>query len=567
MQPEPGEGPARSEPAVKGVPPPLPAVRQPRAIILGPANGRALPSAVPVLLPAAHDAAEPTADEEDQPGGIAFWLLGFLDGAPSWLVSMVLHLVGFLILALLTVRAESKSDGPELLVSAMGNEQLADLDALKDEPLEIVDPESKVPREGAADGQKDPLPDESLTIGIPDPIEQLPVSPADDSQAAAIKIDLAEVGPAGAPRNDLLASVGAYTGSDLEGRGAAQRGRMVALGGGTPGSELAVTAALRWLAEHQCEDGGWNFDHQRAGECREQCRNPGNKPEARNAATGLALLPFLGAGRTHKSGEYKDTVRRGLYFLQQQMRNSGRGGALNEPSGNMYAHGLASIALCEAYAMTRDKGLREPAQSVLDFISAAQDPRGGGWRYVPRQAGDTSVVGWQLMALKSGYMGYLRVSPKTVKLAAHFLDRVESDDGARYGYTDSGSGDATSAIGLLCRMYLGWKRDNPALQRGVRFLSQRGPSPDNLYYNYYATQVMRHWEGEEWRRWNEVMRDQLVRSQNHNGHEAGSWYIDHEWARSGGRLYCTALAAMILEVYYRHMPIYRKQSVEGDFPK
>jgi hypothetical protein len=120
----------------------------------------------------------------------------------------------------------------------------------------------------------------------------------------------------------------------------------------------------------------------------------------------------------------------------------------------------------------------------------------------------------------------------------------------------------------LSRMYLGWKRDNPALQRGVQWLSRRGPSASNMYYNYYATQVMRHWEGEQWKNWNQQMRDQLIHSQAKQGHEEGSWFTgggDHG-APTGGRLYCTAMAAMILEVYYRHMPIYRMRSVEQDFP-
>jgi hypothetical protein len=234
----------------------------------------------------------------------------------------------------------------------------------------------------------------------------------------------------------------------------------------------------------------------------------------------------------------------------------------------MYSHGICSIALCEAYAMTHDKGLYAPAQQALNFIAYAQDPVGGGWRYQPRQAGDTSVVGWQIMALKSGHMAYLQVPPITVKKASIFLDTVQANNGANYGYTDPGSGPATTAIGLLCRMYLGWKQENPALQRGAKWVANQGPSPGNMYYNYYATQVMHHLEGDLWKQWNAVMRDQLVKAQSQQGHETGSWFFasgDHGATR-GGRLYCTAMATMVLEVYYRHLPIYRKQSTEESFP-
>ncbi|MAR12971.1 MAG: hypothetical protein CL681_23765, partial [Blastopirellula sp.] len=204
----------------------------------------------------------------------------------------------------------------------------------------------------------------------------------------------------------------------------------------------------------------------------------------------------------------------------------------------------------------------------INHIVYAQDPVGGGWRYQPKQPGDTSAVGWQLMALKSGHMAYLQVPPVTVQGAMRFLDSVQSDSGAKYGYTSPGSGQATTAVGLLCRMYLGWKKDNGALHRGVEFLSQKGPSANNMYYNYYATQVMRHFEGEMWDKWNTKMRDSLVNSQIKRGHEEGSWHMgrgDHGSER-GGRLYCTSMATMILEVYYRHLPIYGKQAAEEDFP-
>ena len=261
-----------------------------------------------------------------------------------------------------------------------------------------------------------------------------------------------------------------------------------------------------------------------------------------------------------------------MTYLINHMRVGPHGGALNEPGGNMYSHGIAAIALCEAYAMTHDKNLLVPAGAAINFICYAQDPSGGGWRYQPRDRGDTSMLGWQVMALKSGYMAGLTIPPATVRKASQFLDSVQDAGGATYGYLDAKGPktDATTAIGLLCRMYLGWKKDNPTLQRGIQWLSKRGPSANNMYYNYYATQVMRHWEGEEWTNWNRQMRDQLIHTQARQGHEEGSWFISGGQdlgAVAGGRLYCTAMAAMILEVYHQYMPIYGSQSVEDDFPE
>jgi hypothetical protein len=268
----------------------------------------------------------------------------------------------------------------------------------------------------------------------------------------------------------------------------------------------------------------------------------------------MALLAFLGAGYTHQGGEYQDVVRRGLYYLKKRAFVTSDGIDLQE--GTMYAQGLAAIALCEAYAMTRDPSLREFAQGVLDWIVYAQDKEVGGWRYRPHEPGDTTVTGWQVMALKSGDMAGLRVPSPAFFLAQEFLNSVQCEEGARYGYMSTDPRRTTTAIGLLCRMYAGWGHDHPTLHQGVTYLDQWGPSESNVYYNYYATQVMFHWQGSDWKRWNQQMRDRLVAAQAIDGHEAGSWYFPDKNTAPGGRLCSTALAVMTLEVYYRYLPLY-----------
>jgi len=335
-----------------------------------------------------------------------------------------------------------------------------------------------------------------------------------------------------------------------------QREGFLERGGGNAASEAAVAAALQWIADHQLPDGGWSFDHRIGpvvnGRPRTSDR-PGTKTEARRAATAMAILPLLGAGNTNKEGQYKAAVQGGVEYLTKNMKADG---ALNEPEGSLYSHGLASIALCEAYGMTNDPALMKPAQASLNFIAYAQDPRGGGWRYQPRQPGDASVLGWQVMALSSGEMAQLKVNPLTLRGASKFLDTVQADRGAFYGYTSPGKGPATTAIGLLCRMYLGWKQDDEAFKRGVQWISNQGPSignSANMYYNYYGTQVCRQFGDEVWDKWNSKMRDFLISSQAKDGPARGSWFFSGgHGAEAGGRLYNTSLATMVLEAYYRH---------------
>jgi hypothetical protein len=217
--------------------------------------------------------------------------------------------------------------------------------------------------------------------------------------------------------------------------------------------------------------------------------------------------------------------------------------------------------------MTQDQRLAMPAQLAVNYIMASQDPVGGGWGYGYRSPGDTSILGWNLMGLKSGHMAFLQVDPMSVKRAVAFLDSVQTDEGSGYGYSGPGNSPPLTAAGLLCRMYLGWKKDHPALNRGLDRLAKMGPN-HNLYYDYYGTQVMHHVEGDRWVAWNSKMRDMLVKAQAKQGHEQGSWYEGFEAGHGpevGGRIYTTSLATMILEVYYRHLPIYSQQSVDEDF--
>ena len=90
-------------------------------------------------------------------------------------------------------------------------------------------------------------------------------------------------------------------------------------------------------------------------------------------------------------------------------------------------------------------------------------------------------------------------------------------------------------------------------------MSRTGPSKTDVCYNFYATQVMFQNGGPLWRKWNSVMRDQIVNSQNQSGHEKGSWYYNGPWSDQGGRLYDTALSTMIVEVYYRYEHIYPEE--------
>jgi hypothetical protein len=118
---------------------------------------------------------------------------------------------------------------------------------------------------------------------------------------------------------------------------------------------------------------------------------------------------------------------------------------------------------------------------------------------------------------------------------------------------------AMTAEGLLCRQYLGWNRNDERLVKGTGVLLENPIDADspNVYYWYYATQVLHHMGGQSWNDWNNVMRDVIPRLQETEGKERGSWELQRDpWADGAGRLFSTCLSLYMLEVYYRHLPLY-----------
>lgn len=342
-------------------------------------------------------------------------------------------------------------------------------------------------------------------------------------------------------------------GLPLSGRNEASRQGFLKRFGGTPQTEDAVELGLKWLARNQKRDGSWSLK----GPYRSLVAE-----ENTMAATGLALLAFLGHGDTHKKGQYRKVVQEGLAYLIKNQTGSGhfveRRASL---SHGLYSHAICSIAVCESLALTQDEKLIGPARNAIDFAAKAQGVP-GGWKYEPGSPrSDLSVTGWYIMLFQSAKYAGIGYDPEILTRAEKFIDTVMVPDGSRFRYEpDHEPSLAMTAEGLLCRQYLGWKQNDPRLEAGARYLLNNPIrwSQKNVYYWYYATQVMKNMEDETWKKWNATLTEVLPKKQRKTGVDAGSW--DHEgdpYGGKGGRLYATCLCIYCLEVYYRHMPIYR----------
>jgi hypothetical protein len=294
----------------------------------------------------------------------------------------------------------------------------------------------------------------------------------------------------------------------------------------------ALDAALAWIAKRQKNDGGWSLD--------------GPKP-TRAAATSLAILPFLARGYDHKTpGPYREHIARGIDFLVEFV---GEDGSALKDGESMYSQGLVAMTLCRAYGRTRDPALEAPAQAALDFIMAAQH-EGGGWRYQPKQPGDTSALSYQIEALANGEAAGLKVKPQTWAGVARFLDSVQGDDdGSTYGYVRSGTGKTTTAIGLLGRLRSGWKPEKLGPVTGVAAVVGGGPSRE-IYHDHHATRfVHAAADGKAWSEWRARVADHLIEGQVKEGDDTGSWQAHKGTDKnlfSSAPLVWTSLAALTL---------------------
>ncbi|MCX8039951.1 MAG: terpene cyclase/mutase family protein [Planctomycetota bacterium] len=381
------------------------------------------------------------------------------------------------------------------------------------------------------------------------------------------------------------------------------RKRAVGRMGGSKASESAVEAALRWFKKHQSPDGSW-----RASDYFQNCTDDGPKCEPgknhrngenENAGlTGLALLCFLGAGYDHQTpNKYKQVVKKGIDWLLAHQQPNGL-----FMDAYTYEQAIATMALAEAYAMTGDAALKQPAQRAVDVILARRMPlpenhafrsedgqpiRGLGWGDYRETEGTAhaSACGWSIQALKSAHSAGLDVKDGLrgarvwLRHAWRASCRLQNIDIARLDpyrdtttlayYWDCKSDQARSigepnqihnlaAIALLTGVFLGIPGGDPLLETTANHVMRYdlpAQGLGNLYYTYYATFGIFQIGGARWQHWNGIMRERFVSAQRKDpGCFDGSWdYIGNKhYGLDVGRLLSTALACLSLEVYYRY---------------
>jgi hypothetical protein len=501
-----------------------------------------------------------------------------LRSVPSWGMSVLLHALMLLLLAFVIQISRTAGRPEQSIQAGIVDTQLGDVTSLVD-ATRSGDPFTKNDSPDPPSLGLDPGDSDLKLVGQPEiaslaqfaPVMASPLMPSKAKPGTSpISFMNSRVkGPALEGMMGLSGFAESVT-APFSGRDGLTRAKLLRREGGTARSEKSVEDGLAWVARHQRADGSWSLIFQ--DQCQgEPCPLQPTSTQSDTAATGLALLPLLGAGHVHTvKCRYQDTVRRGLEWLTAHQ--NGDGDLFVGPPGMayLYSHAIATMALCEAYGLSQDPSLKESAQRAVNFICGAQDPLGGGWRYFPGQPGDTSVFGWNIFALRSAHLAGLKVPQKVLKGCSKYLDQAALDKHRiTYSYQPGRQrGINLDAVmtteALLSRQLLGWPRDFPALIKGVGMISAhlQESGERNIYYWYYATQLLHNMKGDKWERWNLKIREGLISMQIKDATCAhGSWDPfqpqSDVWARTAGRLYLTSLSLLTLEVYYRYLPIYR----------
>jgi len=483
-------------------------------------------------------------------------LYDWMSRAPWLAISAAFHLVIFLIIQAVPWNLFGGDPPVEIQASI----EQAPEEVFEDPPEEIEEIEEEEPEEEpiiqdfevSDHNETDTEEDYESTEGDPDLFSDSPFDNKDFNNVIGI---------------------GGGAGGKFGGRFGGRRNLRTAGGSGT---EQALKDGLEWLKKHQDIEGLWDCDEfMKHDPPADPCEGPGDQLHD-VGVTGLALLAFLGDGNTLRRGPYKDVVTRGVKWLREQQDYES--GLFGEEIGHtfLYDHSIAALAISEAYYFSKSPLIKGTAQKAINYITRARNPY-GAWRYEVPPIGDndTSVTGWMIFALKSAEEAGLKIDKQAYVGALNWIDEVTDPANGRVGYDSIGSvssrvtgvndhypaekGEAMTAVGLLCRFFLGQDPNDEAIMtKHADLMLKTLPEWDpegfgtDMYYWYYGSYAMYQMGKRHWTAWNKAMKPAVLDSQRHDGSHNGSWDPVGPWGHSGGRVYSTATMVLCLEVYFRY---------------
>lgn len=304
-------------------------------------------------------------------------------------------------------------------------------------------------------------------------------------------------------------------------------------------TKKAISKALEWLAKQQNPDGSWSsaqYQHN-------------------TAMTAYAILAFLSQGHVPGQGQYGPEVAKGCRFLLASARQPD-GYLIGARGGNMYCHGMATLALSELWGMTGDEEIRPVLKKAVDLIVKCQSKE-GGWRYDPNPSGaDISATIMQVMALRSAKNGGLHVPDETLRKAIDYINLCYEPTQGGYNYQPNSRGPAYARTAAgACVLQLTGKYNAKEIDRAIEFLEKNFDDRQHWFYGqYYASHAMHQVGGEKWEKYYNRFRDKILPRQSADG----SWAIRDLDASSAGPVYETSISILVLSIPAHYLPIFQR---------
>ena len=308
----------------------------------------------------------------------------------------------------------------------------------------------------------------------------------------------------------------------------------------TPEVRTAITKGLDYLAKEgvQKADGSWGT---------------GNNDVAETSA---ALMAFMLKGYIPgRGGRYGVVMDNAItYLINKGKSQRGFLGTPNNHAG-MYEHGLAVLALSEAWGQSKNPAVGTTLRAGVDITLRAQSTL-GGWRYSPTPTdADLSMTVMQLVALNSAHESGIQVPIATIEKAVKYVKscQEEGSGGFKYMPTSGDVGFARTAAGVMSLIMTG-QRNSKEAQRGLAFLKaypdkkfEKG-YPRFHYAHYYAVQAIYQSGETDFQKWYPKIAATAVSMQ----------AADGSWNGEGGPAFATGMSILIIGVPYRFLPIYQR---------
>lgn len=305
-----------------------------------------------------------------------------------------------------------------------------------------------------------------------------------------------------------------------------------------------VDRGLAYLARAQQADGGYSG--------------------ARVGITASCALAFMAHGHLPGRGDYGTNVSRALDFMLDHRTNEGA--IYDGGEAPMYQHGLATLALAEAFGESEDQRLRPAIAAAVDLIVRVQNPQ-GGWRHYLTTTDGAELPGSvvQLMALRAANGAGFSVPPDTIVQGTVYVRdcqnrRGEGGDGG-FCYDRNGASNWPRTGSGVASLQMAGNYLGTEIREGLDFIMEyeplgQKPVPEKHWWHFgsyyvslglYLGQNRGEWERQLWERYISAMEKRIIAEQRADG----SWDGPHG-------AYCSAMYLMILSLRLGYLPVHQK---------